>query len=60
MVSKFLLPNRFKLIGWILLIPSFIVGVLWFWEFAGGDMLTGSWLASIMISPILVSLGEEV
>ncbi|MCL5992496.1 MAG: hypothetical protein M1419_10425 [Bacteroidetes bacterium] len=32
MVSKFLLPNRFKLIGWILLIPSFVVGVLWLWE----------------------------
>ncbi|MBI5325722.1 MAG: hypothetical protein HZB41_10720 [Ignavibacteriae bacterium] len=29
MVSKFLLPNRFKLIGWVLLIPSFILGILW-------------------------------
>jgi L-asparagine transporter-like permease len=29
MVSKFLLPNKFKLIGWILLIPSFIMGVMW-------------------------------
>jgi hypothetical protein len=29
MVSKFLLPNKFKTIGWFLLIPSFILGILW-------------------------------
>ena len=29
MESKFLLPHRYKLIGWLLLVPSFIMGVLW-------------------------------
>lgn len=29
MISGFLLPNRFKAIGWIILIPSFIFAVLW-------------------------------
>jgi hypothetical protein len=29
MESKFLLPHRYKLIGWFLLVPSFIMGVLW-------------------------------
>jgi len=28
MKTKFLLPNRFKLIGWLLFIPSFILGFL--------------------------------
>lgn len=29
MGSKFLLPNRFKTIGWIIFVPSFILGILW-------------------------------
>lgn len=29
MESKFLLPNKCKTIGWILLIPSFILGLMW-------------------------------
>lgn len=29
MISKFLLPHKFKIIGWIILVPSFILGVLW-------------------------------
>ena len=29
MGSKFLLPHKFKLIGWIFLVPSFIMGLLW-------------------------------
>jgi hypothetical protein len=29
MDSKFLLPNKFKLIGWIILIPWFILAILW-------------------------------
>lgn len=34
MKTNFLLPNQFKKIGWIVFIPSFIVGILWlFFEF---------------------------
>jgi hypothetical protein len=33
MESKFLLPNKCKTIGWILLIPSFILGVMWLFNF---------------------------
>lgn len=29
MISKFLLPHIFKIIGWIIFIPSFILGILW-------------------------------
>lgn len=29
MESKFLLPHRWKTVGWVLLIPSFIMGILW-------------------------------
>lgn len=29
MESKFLLPNKYKTIGWIILVPFFILGVLW-------------------------------
>jgi hypothetical protein len=29
MESNFLLPNKCKFIGWIMFIPSFILGVLW-------------------------------
>jgi len=32
MNSGFLLPHRFKSIGWILLIPSFILAILWVCE----------------------------
>jgi hypothetical protein len=28
MISKFLLPTRFKLLGWFLFLPSFILGLL--------------------------------
>jgi hypothetical protein len=33
MDSKFLLPNRYKIIGWIILIPSFLMGILWIADF---------------------------
>jgi len=29
MISKFLLPNKVKTVGWLLFVPSFIMGVLW-------------------------------
>jgi hypothetical protein len=29
MKANYLLPNQFKKIGWIVFIPSFIVGILW-------------------------------
>jgi hypothetical protein len=29
MISKFLLPHIFKIIGWVIFIPSFILGILW-------------------------------
>ena len=29
METRFLIPNRFKLLGWIILIPSFITGIVW-------------------------------
>lgn len=29
MESKFLLPNKYKTIGWIILVPSFIMALLW-------------------------------
>jgi small-conductance mechanosensitive channel len=33
MNTKFLFPNEFKLIGWAILVPSAILGVLTFFEF---------------------------
>lgn len=29
MESNYLLPNRFKTIGWILFVPSLVLGILW-------------------------------
>jgi hypothetical protein len=29
MISQYLLPNRIKIFGWIILLPSFIMGILW-------------------------------
>jgi hypothetical protein len=56
MKSKFLLPHRFKLIGWILFIPSFILGIsnLHFnFEFDFAGDLTDEIAASVLMVALL-------
>jgi hypothetical protein len=38
METKLLLPNKFKLIGWILLVPSAILGIIQIFYLAGSGL----------------------